>query len=334
MGAGKLFRGGKLVAVLAASVFVSASLVGCSANSDQGADGGPVTIRVATAVDKYYGYMPVAAHEKLKTFEGTNLKIEVISATTPTIGQVLASGQADIAMAGAGALVSHHEAGIPVELVASILSPWDYYVIVSNKGNFAGATSLEQLKGANFGITGKGSPGNYMLAQYAEKFRWSKNDFKETALGDVGSLFAAIAAGKVDATLWAPDRAYITEAEGVATHFALPDVTPNVLHAFGVSTKLLKNNPAAVKEFLTAYYAKVKEMQTDPAAFVSVLEDWKVASDVAQKLAKNQLPLLSTDGAIKKEELEGVAKSVPFLSGRPEKDAPSVTVDPWQDLGS
>lgn len=326
-----------ITSILAALVAVTVSACGESAEDANGpADQAETkTIRVATAVDKYYGYMPVQAHDALQTFKDTGLKVEVISATTPTIGQIMAANQADVAMAGAGAVVAHETAGIPVKLTAGILGPWDYHVLVSNKGKFAGAKRLEELKGANFGITGKGSPGNYMLSQYADKLGWSPSDYRETALGDVGALFAALTAGKVDAVLWAADRAYITEAQGVATYFKLPDVTPNVLQAFAVNKDFLKENPQTVKDFLTAYYAKVKELQGQPQPFVDVLvNDWKVDPAVASKLAENQLPLLSTDGNITDEQLAGIAKSVPFLSGKPDSAPPKIEYTPWQELGS
>lgn len=306
-----------------------------ASESTDAAPSEPQVIRVATAVDNYYGYMPVEAKDKLQTFDGTGLTVELIAATTPTIGQVMAANQADIAFAGAGAVVAQEMAGVPIHLTASLLGPWDYHVIVSKKGHFPDATSIEDLKGANFGITGKGSPGNYMLHQYAEKLGWAESDVKETALGDVGSLFAALTAGQVDAVLWAADRAYIMEDSGAATYFRLPDVSPNVLQAIAVNKSFAQEHSEAVKTFLTAYFKKVKELQADPKPFVDVLvNEWKVDSSVADRLAKNQLPLLSADGSISNDELAGIAASVPFLSGKPDSKPPVIEFTPWQNLGS
>lgn len=330
-------RSTKRFSSLLAAGVVASVLAACGAPGSGGADDGEQTntVRVATAVDQYYGYIALQAHERLGTFEGTDLDVEVISATTPTIGQIMAAGQADIAMAGAGAIVAHGEAGIPMDLTASILTPWDYYVLVSEKSEYAGAGSLEELKGANFGITGEGSPGNYLLNQHADKMGWSSDDFKETALGEVGALFAALSSGQVDAVLWAPDQAYITEAEGVATHFPIPTLTPNVLQAFGTNTDFQASNPDTVKTFLEAYYAEVKDLQANPQDFIDVLvEEWDVDPEIAQRLAENQLPLLSTDGSISDAELKGVAESVPFLSGKPDEPAPSIDYTSWQEIGS
>jgi len=326
----------RLASVVAATGMIAVlAACGGGGGAASASGDGKVTIRVATAVDNYYGYMPVIAHEQLGTFQGTNLAIEVVSATTPTIGQVLAANQADIAMAGAGALIAQEQAGVPVKLVAGLVGAWDYYVIVSKNGKYAGASRIEDLKGANFGITGKGSPGNYLLSQYAEKLGWGPNDYTETALGDVGSLFAAITSGSVDATLWAADQAYITEASGVATHFQLPDITPNVLQGLGVSKDFLQEQPAAVKEFLTAYFAKVKDLQSNPQQFTKILVDsWGVDPVVADKLAQNQLPQMSTSGEITTEQTQGLARSVPFLSGKPDTAPPTVDVPSWQNLGS
>ncbi len=302
---------------------------------DEAAGGDPATVRIATAVDKYYGYMPVIAHETLGTFDDLDVEIEVVSGTTPTMGQILAGGDADLALAFAPAIVSFAESGVPVELTAKVLGPWGSYMIVSSKGNYAGASSIEELKGANFGITGEGSPGNYIMAEYAEELGWSKGDYRETALGDVGSLFAALTSGSIDALIWAADQAYAMEAEGVATYFALPDRRPNVLQAFGVTTEFVEKHPDLVKDILEAYFSKVEELQGNPEPFINVLVDeWGMDRAIAESLAENQLPDLDTEGLITDEELEGVAQTVPFIAGRPDSDPPDIQLyyTPWTEL--
>lgn len=302
--------------------------------SDSGGAGGEesVTIRVATAVDRYPGYMPVIAHEELGTFEGKSFNVEVISASTPTIGQILAGGQADVALAGGPALVAHAEAGVPVQLVAKILSPWEAYMIVSNESDYAGATSIEEMQGANFGITGQGSPGNYLLNERAEQLGWSDADFRETALGDVGSLFGALTDGGIDATIWAPDQAYVLEKEGVATYFKLDDPHPTIQQAIGVTTGFLEDYPGAVKEFLEAYFDKVAELQENTDVMVDVMVDWGMDRDVAERLSEDHMQRFSTDGVPTEEELEGLAQAVPFMSGNPEEGPPSINYTPWPEL--
>ena len=79
----------------------------------------------------------------------------------------------------------------------------------------------------------------------------------------------------------------------------------------------------------------MKQLQGQPQPFIDVLvKEWKVDPDVAAKLAKNQLPLLSTDGKISDEQLAGIAKSVPFLTGKKDSAPPKIDYEPWQALGS
>lgn len=336
----KVFRGPWLAAVVAGGLF---ALTSCGADdpaTGQAAQGGASseecqTARIVTAVDKYYGYMPVIAHETLGTFDDLDVNIEVVSGTTPTLGQILAGNQADLALGFAPAIVGFADSGVPVDLVAKVLGPWGSYMIVSSKSNYAGADSIEDLKGANFGITGAGSPGNYVLAQYAKELGWSKGDYRETALGDVGSLFAALTSGSIDALIWAADQAYAMEAQGVATYFALPDRRPNVLQSFGVNTKFADKCPEVVKNIIKSYFAQVKELQENPDTFVKVLVDeWGRDPALAESLAENQLPDLDTEGLITDEELKGVAETVPFTSGRPDSKPPDIEAyyTPWTEL--
>lgn len=290
------------------------------------------TIRVATAVSFYSGYMTVIAHEELGTFDGLNFDIEVISATTPTMGAVVAAGEADIVLAGGAALLGLETAGVPIKFVAKILGPWDNYVIVANNGNYAGAKSMQELAGANFGITGAGSPGNYLLYRYAEQLGI---EFTETALGDFGSLFAALAGGAVDAVIWAPDQAFRNEKLGTATSFYLPDPHPNIMQAFGVTPEFLEEHPECVKDFLSAHYSKVAEMQADPSLFTDVMVGWGGDLLVAQQLIPTHLNKFSspstTNGTPSAEQFEGAVSAVPFMTGKPGTTPPAMTYVPWNN---
>lgn len=321
------------------SIVAAASLallaVGCAtpAEPEETGSSEPVTIRVATAVDQYVGYIAVQAMEQLGTFEGANINVEVIAATTPTLGQVMAAGQADVSMGSPGTQAAARAQGVEQSIVAAIVNDWDYVVVVSNAGNFPNASSLEDLKGANFGITGQGSPGNYLLHQWADELGWGDGDFSESALGNIQALFAALDSGQVDALLWAADQGIAAEARGTGTYFDLGMVEPNVLQTFSVMDDFAAEHADALKIFFEHHFAMVEKMQADPQLYIDVLvDDWKRDAALADALAERSLPLMSTDGSISPAELEGVQNSIPFLTGDPGGTPPEISFNYWKDL--
>ncbi|MGB3414084.1 MAG: ABC transporter substrate-binding protein, partial [Microbacteriaceae bacterium] len=291
----------KSLGAIAALILTGGLLAGCASGDTNPTTttttpSEPVTIRVVTSVSNSFPFIAVQAMEKLGTFEGTNLKIEVIEGTTPTIGQILAGNQADIALAGAGTVVAVRSQGLEVSLVGSDLSYWDQRIIV---GADSGINTVEQLKGKNFGISGAGSPGHYSVLKLAQKMGWVEGtDYTLTTLGNLGALTAALTAGSIDMFAWSSQAAFQMEGRGDGKILALGSdyVGPNVLQAFGVMDTFMAKHPEAVKEFFEAYYAMVKKLQADPKLFTDVLvNDWEVAQPVADRVAKESLPDLSSD---------------------------------------
>ncbi|MER7006931.1 ABC transporter substrate-binding protein [Dactylosporangium sp. NPDC000555] len=309
------------------------ALAGCGGGEAGGESGDAETgrIRVVTSVSKSFPFVVVQAGKRLGTWEGTGLDVQVIEGTTPTIGQIMAGGQADIALAGATTEVANAYSGLPVTVVASNLNYWDQRVIV----RAGGATSVEALKGGNFGITGAGSPGHYSIEKMAERLGWSKNDYKLTSLGNIQALQAALASGSIDAFTWSSDKAFTLEQSGEGRILAPASeyVGDNVLQSFAVMDSFLKAKPKLVQKFFESYFATVQKIQAQPQLFIDVMvQDWKLDPAVADRLAKETLPKLSIDGVISQAELKGLADSVTFSINDPKVKVDSVKYTYWKDL--
>lgn len=326
----KRFRAVALIAAAATAL----SLAGCSSDTPGGGDGDgsneTTTIRVATSVSNSFPFVVVQAAERLGTFEGTGLDVQVVEGTTPTIGQIMAGNQADIALAGAGSEAASIQSGVPLTIVASDLSYWDQRIIAR-----PGIESVEDLKGRNFGISGAGSPGEYSVVKMAESLGWSDDDYTVTSLGNLQSITAALAAGSIDAFAWSSDAAFRMEKDGSGQILApaADYVGTNVLQAFAVNNDFAAKNPKAVQTFFRAYFDTVKKIQADPQLFIDVLvEDWGVDADVAQRLADESLPRLSADGKISEQEMDGVIESAAFTLDIPVDEMGDIPFVYWEDL--
>ncbi|GAA3669664.1 ABC transporter substrate-binding protein [Microbacterium marinilacus] len=306
----RFLRAGLVAAVLPAAL-VLASCGGGAEGADQ--EEGPVTVRVATSVSNSFPFIAIQAMDALGTFDDTDLEVEVIEATTPTIAQVMAGGEADIALASGNTMASSIDLGLDATIAASNLSYWDQKIIAR-----PGFDAVEDLEGANFGVTGAGSPGEYSVVKLAESMGWEDGDYSVTAIGDLSSLTAALTAGQIDAFAWNSQVAFRMEEEGtgVIVGDAADYVGDNVQQAFAVMNDFGDAHPAAVREFFEAYFAEVEALQADPQPFVDVLVDeWSVPESVAERVAEETLPRLSSDGVITDSELAGLKENAEYTLG-------------------
>lgn len=328
----------KPLALIGSIALAGLMLAGCAAEDNTSSDDAKVdveetvTIRVVTSVSNSFPFIAVQAAEKLGTFDNANLNVEVIEGTTPTIGQILAGDQADIALAGAGTVVANRVQGLDVTLVGSDISYWDQRLIV---GADTGINSVEDLKGKNFGMSGAGSPGHYSVLKFAEKMGWEEGkDYTLTTLGNLGALNAALASGSIDMFAWSSQAAFQLEGnnEGKIIAPASDYVGDNVLQAFGVMDSFMEEHPEAVKRFFEAYYEATQKLIDNPDLFIDVLvNDWDVEQSVAERVAEESLPRLSTDGVITDAELAGLADQVQVLLEQ-DFSADQIEYVYWKDI--
>lgn len=315
----------------------AATLAGCATGSASGEGEGEgeaqpetTTVRVATSVSNSFPFVVVQAGERLGAWEESGLDVQVVEGTTPTIGQIMAGGQADIALAAASTEAASRQSGVEMTIVASNLSYWDQRIIAR-----PGTESVEALEGGNFGITGAGSPGDYSVVKMAEDLGWSEGEYTVTSLGNLQSLVAALTAGSIDAFAWSSQAAFQMEESGEGEIIAdgAEFVGDNVLQAFAVMDQFAADNPSTVQAFFEAYFATVQKIQDDPQLFIDVLvEEWDVPQAVAERLAEESLPELSSDGEITDAELEGIRDAVAFSLEVPIEDVEPVAYTFWKDL--
>lgn len=273
------------------------------------------TIRVVTSVSNSFPYVVLEAAEQLGTWKGSGINVELVAGTTPTTGQIMAANQADIVIDSGISIASNISSGLEATMIAGNDLYWDTRIIGRAD---SGIDSVEDLKGKNFGITGKGGPGDYTIRKMAEKLGWSDSDYKETTLKDLPALTAALSTGAIDAFPWGSDVGYKMQAAG--TGVILSDtadfVGPSVFHGFAVNDSFLKANPQLVKKFFETYFAKVKEVQSNPDLLTDILvNNWEVPAEAAELMIDNSTSKISTDGEIASEELKGLAAAVAFNTG-------------------
>jgi ABC-type nitrate/sulfonate/bicarbonate transport system substrate-binding protein len=333
-------RRSRLVTVLALVGLLSAACGGSDSTSSETAEspaatggGGSEdlgTLRVVTVVPNSLLFIGVQAAEQLGTWEGTGLEVEVVSGTSPTAGQIMASGEADIGLMDGNRAAANIGQGLEAKMMGSAISPWVQYIIASKQ---SGATKVEDLKGGTFGTSGEGSGGHYAADKVAESLGWSESDWTATPLGTLESLRAALQSGAIDAFAWSSTTAFNLDetGAGVVLDSAEEYVGPNVFEAFAVMDDVAKERPEAVRVFFEGYYDAIKRIQEDPQLAIDVLvNDWDVNPEAAKRAVEVDVPKLSTTGEVSDEELAGVADAVTFSTGGEAPD-PASFYTYWKD---
>ena len=316
---------------------VSLVAAGCSGGSEEetgtgAAEGdGLGTLRVVTSVPNSLLFIGVQAADRLGTWEGTGLEVEHIQGSSPTVGQIMASGEAEIGLIDGNRALANIAEGLDASLVGSAYSPWAQQIIA---GVHTGAESIDDLKGANFGISGEGSGGHYSVHKLAESQGWTEDDYTLTALGDIQALTAALESGSIDAFPWSSTTAFDLEERAIGNVLAPTDeiVGPNVFEIFTVMNETLKERPEAVRAFFEGYYSTIEELQQNPELAVDILvEEWDVNPEAARRAVELELPQHSTTGEITEEELAGLAESAEFATGTA-VEGPAAHYRPWDEL--
>lgn len=327
-------------ALLSSAAFAAAALMlaACGggpsdAEADDESDAPERTaIRVVTAVDNAYFFVPVQQHELLGTWDDASIDVEVVSGTTPTLGQILAAGEADVSLGGGTTQAALREQGIEQTIVANNFAPWAMYVVVNDNLD---AESVEDLRGANFGITGAGAPSDFSVHKIAQELGWTEEDYTTTSFGDVSAMVAGFRSGSVDVIIWMADTAITLEEEGAGRIIgdSADYVGETVLESFSVMDDFAAEHPEAVREFFEHYFETVERLQADPDLFVQALvEGGGYSETVATRLAELELPKMSADGVISETEIAGLAEGAAFSTGDRENLNPfDIEYVYWED---
>lgn len=307
------------------------ALSACAGGASSGGDDDKLT--VVTSVPQSDLFMGVQAADRLGTWDDTDIEVEVIDGSSPTVGKIMASGEADIGLIDGIRAMANIREGLEASVVASCYSPWAQMIIVGKDSPYK---EFADLKGANFGVSGEGSAGHYSVQKLAETQGWSDDDYKITPLGDINAITAALQSGSIDAFAWSASTAFNLEeiGEGRVLGGLEEEVGPSLFEAFAVNKSVLEDNSEAVRQFFEGYYEAVDKIQNDPQLAVDIMvEDWDVNPKAAERTVKLEIPKLSTDGTVSDEELAGIADAAEFATGNEIED-PSSYYEYWKDATS
>ena len=238
--------------------------------------------------------------KELGIFKKHDLDITVPTIVQAKMVQAVIGGSVDMALAS-GATLAFIAKGAPLKAVAALSGPPRILVLVVRPDE--NLASPDQLRGHTIAITNFGSLTDWAVSQFVKSKGWNKDAVKLVAIGRTPAIIAAMKAKNVDGGVIDIGAALNLEEHGDAKILVqFGDIIKNfqnqVIYA---SDKIIKDNPAAVKNFLAAWFETIAYAKSHKAETVAYLQKTiRYSPSVANK-AYDELfatDFFSTDGVI------------------------------------
>lgn len=176
----------------------------------------------------------------------------------------LALAAGDPPIVNIGTVVQANLTGFNLVLVAAVENNYDQILFAR-----PGITKLEQLKGKRFGISGFGAATHYATIILMRHLNFDPKDLTLLPTGPDAERIAAMAAGKIDASLFTSSAAAPARKAGFVELLQIADLGVEVQgNGFATSRAYVQSNRDVVKNALRGFveaiyyiYANKKEAQ-------------------------------------------------------------------------
>ncbi|HTV38767.1 MAG TPA: ABC transporter substrate-binding protein [Xanthobacteraceae bacterium] len=247
---------------------------------------------------------------KLGTFQKNGLDVTVSSITQAKMVQAVIAGSIDIGLAS-GATLAYAAKGAPLTGVAALSGPPSILVLVV--GAQSPIKSLDQLRNRTVAVSNLGSLTDWAVSQIAAHEKWPSSDIKRVSVGDTAARVATLRTGAADAAVVDIAAALNLEERGQAkilVNFGdlITAFQNQVIYA---SNNLIKSNPNAVRDFVSAWFQTIQYARSHKAETVAFAQsELDVTPGVATRVYDELMPgeFFSKDGRFDPAVLKAMSK--------------------------
>jgi len=209
-------------------------------------------VTVALVSPSWNTGLPTAVARGAGFFKGEGLDVRpvTLSSSGPIMMALLMSGQADIVIAGAVAILRGIARGAPVVVVSGHLNRMSYALMTGK-----GLKTVADLKGKTIGITGIGGMGEFTVVESLRRHGLVKDrDFSVLNIeGGPAARIAALKTGKVQAVPLTPGQRVQAESDGFTMLLDTRETLTEIPSTIVASTReFAGSNPDKAVRFLKA----------------------------------------------------------------------------------
>ena len=251
--------------------------------------------------------LPPAIAQKAGFFrdEGLDVRIITVASGGPIMMALLSSGEADMVISGAVAILRGIASGAPAVVVGSQMGKPDYTLMGAK-----GIRGLDDLKGKVVGSTGAGSFSEFAVVESLRRKGMIRNqDYKLLAVGGTAVRIAALQSRKIDAAPLSSGERVNVEAEGFPVLLEIGKVLPEFpFTVLAATKKFAASSPDKVAAMLRALDRAIRLIREDKDKAVQIGKAYGLRGDpTAQRKA---LDYVADDFevALKRDQVAALSK--------------------------
>ena len=251
--------------------------------------------------------LPPAIAQKAGFFkdEGLEVRLVTIASGGPVMMALLASGEADMVIAGAVAIVRGIASGAPAVIVGGQLSKPDYALIGAK-----GMRSLDDLKGKVVGSTAAGSFSEFAVVEALGRKGLARNrDNKLLPVGGTAVRIAALQSKKIDAAPLSAGERVIVEADGFPVLLQIGQLLPEFPFSVLAATKhFAASSPAKVVGTLRALDRAIRLIREDKDKAIQIGQAYGLRGDPTVERKALEYLADDFDVALRRDQVAALLK--------------------------
>ena len=248
--------------------------------------------------------------------EGLEVRPVTLASSGPIMMALLMSGQADIVIAGAVAILRGIARGAPVVVVSGHLNRMSYALMTGK-----GLKTVADLKGKTIGITGIGGMGEFTVVESLRRYGLVKDrDFSVLNIeGGPAARIAALKTGKVQAVPLTPGQRVQAESDGFTMLLDTRETLTEIPSTIVASTReFAGSNPDKAVRFLKALDEANDLIHRDKDRAVALGIRHGLRGDIAVERKALDYYVADLDIRLKKENIAALLKQID-ISDPPQK---------------
>ncbi|MGG0717013.1 ABC transporter substrate-binding protein [Robertmurraya massiliosenegalensis] len=298
----KDFKKIRLGLLLAALII---GLIGCSggSSSSNGSGNGleKTSLKVGLPIDTST-FLPLYLADSKGFFKDEGLDVEIYGFKGDAgVAQALVGDSVDINAASLTGLVKAINSNQP------FIAFWGGFNHSDFEWYSPNLTSMDQIKGAKFGVTSYGSLTDFLTRYVIKEAGFDpEKDVEILQGGGSAARIAAMESGQMDANILSTPEKFMAADLGMNLLLNEKDISPTwPQHVIYGKEEFVKNNPETIKAFLRAMVKAVEYNEEHPDESVKVLMDKLNLEEKYAKLAVEEVTLgFDKNGGTDKEGLD------------------------------
>src|SRR5438309_2268128 len=275
-------------------------------------------VTVALVSPSWNTGLPTAVARGAGFFKGEGLDVRpvTLSSSGPIMMALLMSGQADIVIAGAVAILRGIARGAPVVVVSGHLNRMSYALMTGK-----GLKTVADFKGKTIGITGIGGMGELTVVESLRRHGLVKDrDFSVLNIeGGPAARIAALKTGKVQAVPLTPGQRVQAENDGFTMLLDTREMLTEIPSTIVASTReFVASRPDKAVRFLKALDEANDLIHRDKDRAVALGIRHGLRGDIAVERKALDYYVADLDIRLKKENIAALLKQID-ISDPPQK---------------